>query len=66
MQTPAQRKHLIKTGRFEELEPPANLGFGFKIGFPVAPQQVPRAIQQVFGSGLERALSPEREPGEEG
>jgi hypothetical protein len=61
MQTPAHRKRLIAEGRYTELEPPPNLGFGFKRGFPAAPQ----AVQQVFGT-TERALPPEREPGEEG
>ena len=66
MQTPAQRKQLIREGRYDQLEAPTNIGFGLKTGFPAAPQQVPHAIQQVFGVGGADRATGEREPGEEG
>lgn len=58
MQTPDERKALIAAGRFEQLEPPQNLGFGF---------QRPTAMQFVgmVASSIARAED-EREPGEEG
>ena len=63
MQTPAQRKQLILEGRYDQLEPPQYIGFGFRDGF-AAPQQIPQAVRVVFG-GADRAAG-ERQPGEEG
>ena len=64
MQTPAKRKQLIREGRYDQLEPPPNIGFGLRDGFAAHPQQVPASVRAVFG-GADRATG-EREPGEEG
>lgn len=64
MQTPSQRKQLILEGRYDQLEPPPNLGFGFLNGFAAHSQQIPASVRAVFG-GADRA-SGEREPGEDG
>jgi len=64
MQTPAQRKRLIRDGRYDQLEPPQNIGWGLQHGFAAHPQQVPVSIRAVFW-GADRAAG-ERQPGEEG
>ena len=64
MQTPAQRKQLIREGRYDQLEPPQNIGFGLRDGFAAHPQHIPASVRAVFG-GADRATG-EREPGEEG
>lgn len=64
MQTPAQRKDLIRAGLYDQLEAPENIGFGAQLGFTRSPQQLPRTVREVFGS--EKAIVAEREPGEDG
>ena len=63
MQTPKQRKSLIRAGLYDQLEPPENLGQPWSLSYvsievtaPPAVKAFRHTVSEVFG----------REPGEEG
>lgn len=57
MQAPDERQRLISLGRFAELEPPQELGWGDRAAPPASRQQLAHAIL--------RPTVIDREPGED-